>query len=89
MSGSRRAKIKEKYVLMSEPDHIWLRPMANLMKGSRPAAFPFFYIGTPLPPRHTHLHAAFGLHRSSTSCHRYPLPCTHMWPGLLSCCRAV
>lgn len=76
-------------MLMSEPDHIWLRPMANLMKGSRPAAFPFFYIGTPLPPRHTHLHAAFGLHRSSTSCHRYPLPCTHMWPGLLSCCRAV
>ena len=28
----RRAKIKEKYVLMSEPDHIWLRPMPNLMK---------------------------------------------------------
>jgi hypothetical protein len=32
-------------VLMSEPDHIWLRPMPNLMKGRRPAAFPFFYIG--------------------------------------------
>jgi hypothetical protein len=40
-----RAKIKEKYILMSEPDHIWLRPMPNLMKGRRPAAFPFFYIG--------------------------------------------
>lgn len=32
-------------MLMSEPDHIWLRPMPNLMKGRRPAAFPFFYIG--------------------------------------------
>ncbi|KAK2079342.1 hypothetical protein QBZ16_003033 [Prototheca wickerhamii] len=40
----RQATIPEKYVLMSEPDHLWLRPMANLMKGTRPAAFPFFYI---------------------------------------------
>lgn len=29
---------------MSEPDHVWLKPMPNLMKGQRPAAFPFFYI---------------------------------------------
>lgn len=29
---------------MSEPDHIWLKPMPNLMLGHRPAAFPFFYI---------------------------------------------
>ena len=29
---------------MSEPDHIWLKPMPNLMVGQRPAAFPFFYI---------------------------------------------
>lgn len=36
--------IKEKYVFMSEPDHIWLKPMPNLMVGDRPAAFPFFYI---------------------------------------------
>ena len=36
--------IKEKYVFMSEPDHIWLKPMPNLMVGNRPAAFPFFYI---------------------------------------------
>ena len=36
--------IKEKYVFMSEPDHIWLKPMPNLMLGHRPAAFPFFYI---------------------------------------------
>lgn len=37
-------QIKEKYVLMSEPDHIFLRPLPNLMKGNNPAAFPFFYI---------------------------------------------
>ena len=38
-------------MLMSEPDHIWLRPMPNLMKGRRPAAFPFFYIGEPFARR--------------------------------------
>lgn len=38
------ATITEKYVFMSEPDHIWLKPMPNLMHGQRPAAFPFFYI---------------------------------------------
>mmetsp|Transcript_63547 Transcript_63547/g.200965 ORF Transcript_63547/g.200965 Transcript_63547/m.200965 type:complete len:560 (+) Transcript_63547:123-1802(+) len=36
--------IPEKYVLMSEPDHLFLRPLPNLMIGERPAAFPFFYI---------------------------------------------
>lgn len=36
--------ITEKYVFMSEPDHIWLKPMPNLMVGDHPAAFPFFYI---------------------------------------------
>ena len=29
---------------MSEPDHLWLRPMPNLMADRTPAAFPFFYI---------------------------------------------
>lgn len=29
---------------MAEPDHIFLRPMPNLMMGNKPAAFPFFYI---------------------------------------------
>ncbi|KAL6775906.1 HPAT1 [Auxenochlorella protothecoides x Auxenochlorella symbiontica] len=38
------AVIPEKYVLMSEPDHVWLKPMPNLMTGTTPAAFPFFYI---------------------------------------------
>lgn len=36
--------IPEKYVLMSEPDHLWLKPMPNLMVGQHAAAFPFFYI---------------------------------------------
>ena len=39
-----KAKVKEKYVLMGEPDHIWLKPMPNMMQGENPAAFPFFYI---------------------------------------------
>ena len=39
-----KAQITEKYVLMGEPDHLWLKPMPNLMKGVHPAAFPFFYI---------------------------------------------
>ena len=36
-------------MLMSEPDHIWLKPMPNLMTGSTPAAFPFFYIEPAKP----------------------------------------
>ena len=40
----QKVKIPEKYVLMCEPDHLWLKPMPNLMKGHKPAAFPFFYI---------------------------------------------
>lgn len=28
--------IPEKYVLMSEPDHVWLKPMPNLMRGEHP-----------------------------------------------------
>lgn len=38
------ANITEKYIFMSEPDHIWLKPMPNPIIGQRPAAFPFFYI---------------------------------------------
>lgn len=40
----RNSTIKENYVLMSEPDHLWMKPMPNIMKGEKPAAFPFFYI---------------------------------------------
>ncbi|WVZ03927.1 hypothetical protein V8G54_024733 [Vigna mungo] len=39
-----KAKIEEEYVLMAEPDHIFLRPLPNLAYGGHPAAFPFFYI---------------------------------------------
>ena len=37
-------KIEETYVLMAEPDHVYIKPIPNLMIGERPAAFPFFYI---------------------------------------------
>ena len=40
----REVTVPEKYIFMSEPDHIWLKPMPNLMLGDKPAAFPFFYI---------------------------------------------
>ncbi|KAG1657279.1 hypothetical protein FOA52_005473 [Chlamydomonas sp. UWO 241] len=36
--------IPEKYVLMAEPDHVYIRPLKNLMTSDSPAAFPFFYI---------------------------------------------
>ena len=42
--------IPEDYVLMSEPDHLFLRPMPNLMVGEEAAAFPFFYIDPPKYP---------------------------------------
>eukprot|EP00982_Pelagococcus_subviridis_P001000 8354-Pelagococcus_subviridis.AAC.1 len=37
-------EIEEDYILMAEPDHLYLRPLDNLMNGRTPAAFPFFYI---------------------------------------------
>ena len=41
----QKANITEDYVMMSEPDHIFLLPLVNFMKGDdKPAAFPFFYI---------------------------------------------
>ncbi|KAG0478809.1 hypothetical protein HPP92_013528 [Vanilla planifolia] len=39
-----KAKIEEDYILMAEPDHIFVRPLPNLSHGNIPAAFPFFYI---------------------------------------------
>ena len=39
-----KCKIEEKYILMAEPDHIFLKPIPNLMIGDKPAGFPFFYI---------------------------------------------
>lgn len=36
--------IEEDYILMGEPDHIFIRPLPNLATEEMPAAFPFFYI---------------------------------------------
>ncbi|OEL19062.1 hypothetical protein BAE44_0019918 [Dichanthelium oligosanthes] len=40
----QKADIKEEYILMAEPDHIIVKPIPNLSKDGRAAAFPFFYI---------------------------------------------
>eukprot|EP00850_Spirogloea_muscicola_P000096 SM000001S04498 [mRNA] locus=s1:490734:494099:- [translate_table: standard] len=40
----KKATIEEEYVLMAEPDHIFVRPLPNLATEFMPAAFPFFYI---------------------------------------------
>ncbi|XP_010926982.2 hydroxyproline O-arabinosyltransferase NOD3-like [Elaeis guineensis] len=39
-----KAKIEEEYILMAEPDHIFVKPLPNLSRGNYPAAFSFFYI---------------------------------------------
>ncbi|KAL8028686.1 hypothetical protein ABFS82_14G174200 [Erythranthe guttata] len=39
-----KAKIEEEYILMAEPDHIFIHPLPNLAFEGYPAAFPFFYI---------------------------------------------
>jgi hydroxyproline O-arabinosyltransferase len=44
LQWTQQVKIEEDFILMSEPDHIFLRPLQNLMHGNNPAAFPFFYI---------------------------------------------
>ncbi|KAJ9530850.1 hypothetical protein QJQ45_028857 [Haematococcus lacustris] len=54
----QKAQIPEKYVLMSEPDHIFLRPLPNFMTGETPAAFPFFYI-EPAKRDHAHITQKF------------------------------
>ncbi|CAH9085182.1 unnamed protein product [Cuscuta epithymum] len=38
------ATIDEEYILMAEPDHIFTRPLPNLVSGELPVGFPFFYI---------------------------------------------
>ncbi|CBI24243.3 unnamed protein product, partial [Vitis vinifera] len=39
-----KATIEEEYILMAEPDHIFVNPLPNLAHGGHPAGFPFFYI---------------------------------------------
>jgi hypothetical protein len=33
-----------RYILMAEPDHIFVKPLPNWAHGIKPAGFPFFYI---------------------------------------------
>ncbi|TVU22621.1 hypothetical protein EJB05_32334 [Eragrostis curvula] len=40
----QKAKIEEEYILMAEPDHVFVKPLPNLAHDNDPAAFPFFYI---------------------------------------------
>ncbi|PIM99324.1 hypothetical protein CDL12_28182 [Handroanthus impetiginosus] len=40
----KKSTIEEEYILMAEPDHIFLKPLPNLGHEGYPAAFPFFYI---------------------------------------------
>ncbi|KAL6898042.1 hypothetical protein ACP4OV_006638 [Aristida adscensionis] len=40
----QKADIQEEYILMAEPDHIIVKPIPNLSRDGRAAAFPFFYI---------------------------------------------
>ncbi|XP_004980803.1 hydroxyproline O-arabinosyltransferase 1-like [Setaria italica] len=40
----QKADIKEEYILMAEPDHIIVKPIPNLSRDGRAAAFPFLYI---------------------------------------------
>ncbi|KAL9260515.1 Hydroxyproline O-arabinosyltransferase NOD3-like protein [Drosera capensis] len=39
-----KATIEEEYILMGQPDHIFVNPLPNLAHGNYPAGFPFFYI---------------------------------------------
>ncbi|GIL43843.1 hypothetical protein Vafri_1440 [Volvox africanus] len=55
---TQKVKIPEKYVLMSEPDHVFLRPMPNFMRNDAPAAFPFFYI-EPAKAENAHITRKF------------------------------
>ena len=47
-----RIDIEEDYILMSEPDHLYLEPIPLLATEGFAAAFPFFYIN-PKEPRFT------------------------------------
>eukprot|EP00271_Cylindrocystis_brebissonii_P019379 TRINITY_DN586_c0_g1_i2.p1 TRINITY_DN586_c0_g1~~TRINITY_DN586_c0_g1_i2.p1 ORF type:complete len:251 (+),score=30.24 TRINITY_DN586_c0_g1_i2:353-1105(+) len=40
----QQVQIEEQYILMAEPDHIFVKPLPNLAQKLSPVAFPFFYI---------------------------------------------
>ncbi|XP_042408865.1 hydroxyproline O-arabinosyltransferase 3-like [Zingiber officinale] len=39
-----KATIPEEYILMAEPDHVFIKPLPNLASDNHPAGFHFFYI---------------------------------------------
>ncbi|KAL4563568.1 hypothetical protein LXL04_027611 [Taraxacum kok-saghyz] len=39
-----KATIEEEYILMAEPDHIFINPLPNLARAEYPAGYSFFYI---------------------------------------------
>ena len=49
IAGGHLDKIEEEYILMAEPDHIFLRPLPNFVtEGYHGIGFPFFYIAPDL-----------------------------------------
>eukprot|EP00798_Chlamydomonas_sp_ICE-L_P011655 gene11655-34364_t len=44
LQWTKMFSVPEQYIFMSEPDHVMLHPIPNLMKGDIPAAYPFSYI---------------------------------------------
>jgi hypothetical protein len=75
----KASNITEDYILMSEPDHIFLRPIPNLMrKDSWPAAYPFFYI-EPAKVRPKLGCSAGGLPAEGTYAQVAAYPCAAVW----------
>ncbi|KAK1292856.1 Aspartic proteinase PCS1 [Acorus calamus] len=44
VASREKDSIVVSYILMAEPDHVFVKPLPNLARGGLPAAFPFFYI---------------------------------------------
>eukprot|EP00798_Chlamydomonas_sp_ICE-L_P012389 gene12389-15582_t len=53
--------VPEKYIFMSEPDHVIIHLIPNFMRGESPAAFPFFYVDPVDPPNIPHIKRHTGL----------------------------
>ncbi len=54
MQWSKQAVIPEKYIFMMEPDHIWVRPMPNIMINDRWGGGGCWKKRRSLRARHTH-----------------------------------
>lgn len=42
--GAMVVVVVSSYIMMAEPDHVFIKPLPNLASELMPAAFPFFYI---------------------------------------------